>query len=120
KGCAQCSSLKAPEGMSLKVGEVAVPTYGGTLTIDGIQLESRHKDFGEHFSPSKRYVIFLSLDSATSIGKLSLGPYGVFTLTPSDKIIPIVQGKSPISQDLELKFENSLTRTREYLRNPSS
>lgn len=117
KGCAQCSSLKAPEGMPLKVGEVAVPTYGGTLTIDGIQLESRHKDFSEHFSLSKKYLIFLSLDPTTSVGKLSLGPYGVFTVTPSDKIISIVQGKSPVSQDFELKFENSLTRTRDYLRN---
>lgn len=117
RGCAQCASFKAPEGMSLKVGEIVVPTYGGTLLVDGVQLESRQKDFGEHFSLSRKYLIFLSLDPATSVGKLSLGPYGVFTLSPSDKIIPIVQGKSPISQDLELKFENSLSRTTDYLRN---
>lgn len=117
KSCTQCSSLKAPDGMSLKVGEIVVPTYGGTLTVDGIQLESRDKDFGDHFSPSKKYLIFLALDPATSVGKLSLGPYGVFTVTPSDKINSIVQGESPISKDIELKFDNSLSRIRDYLRN---
>ena len=51
RNCSNCvSSLTAPQEMlPLQADEVLVPTYGGTLEVDGVQLESRTADFGEQF-----------------------------------------------------------------------
>lgn len=119
KGCALCSSglVAPPEMLPLNAEEILVPTSGGVLSIDGIELETRQRDFGDHFSLSNRYLIFLAFDPANSTGKLSLGSRGVFLITPSDQISPLVKDKSPLNQDLELRLGNSLNRIRDHLRN---
>lgn len=121
KGCLHCpSGLAVPQEMlPLEASEILVPTSGGSLTIDGIQLESRKKDFDESFSATKRYLLFLSFDPTTAVGRIPLGPNGIFEVTEQDQIVPIIQGVSPIRRDLELKFGNSLTRVRDHLRTRS-
>ena len=117
KGCVQCSSggLTVPDEMlPMDANEILVPTYGGSLVLEGIRLESRNKDFGESFSLSKRYLVFLAFDPTKAIGKLSLGPYGMFSVTPQDEIVPIIRGGT-ISRDLESKAGNSLTRFKDHL-----
>jgi hypothetical protein len=118
KACPQCSTdLTGPEEMlPMKAGEILVPIYGGSLVVDGIRLESRHQDLGESFSRSRRYLLFLSFDPINAIGKLSLGPYGMFALKGDDQIAPIIPGGA-ISRDLGLKAENSLTRFKVHLQN---
>ncbi len=122
QGCAQCiGSLTAPvEMLPLKVGEVLVPSYGGSLVIDGVQLESRESDFGVHPLLHQRYLVFLSLDPAKSIGKLALGPHGIFVVNPQDQIRPILNSKSMLGRDLDLKLGNSLTKLKDHLRGSRS
>lgn len=101
--------------LPFKAGEVLVPTYGGTLVIDGVQVESRDSDFGEHPYRSGRYLLFISLDPAKSVGKLALGPHGIFVLNPNDQIAPIINSKSMLGRDLDLKLGNSLTKLKDHL-----
>jgi hypothetical protein len=116
KNCPQCASgLTAPDEMlPLREGEILVPASGGSLVVDGIELESRNKDFSETFSPSKKYLVFLSFDPTKAIGKLSLGPYGMFALSGHDQIVPISRSGA-IGRDLEMKLGNSLIRFKDHL-----
>jgi hypothetical protein len=117
RGCVQCLGELTPpqELLPLKVDEILVPTYGGSLEEDGIQLESRDRDFGEHFIRSKKYLVFLSLDLGQRVGKVALGPHGVFELNSSDQAVPIVESKSPLVREVKSKFDNSLIRFKEHL-----
>jgi hypothetical protein len=121
EGCLQCAGgLSAPKEMlPLDASEILVPTSGGTLVVDGVQLESRDKDFAEPFSLSKTYLVFLSLDSTSGIGRLSLGPYGMFAVNVPDEIVPIIRGGA-ISRDLESKSRNSLIRFKDHLHKRSN
>jgi len=114
---AQCTNgLTAPsEMLPLSVGEILVPIYGGSLTIDGVQLESRNLEFGSHFSLSKQYLVFLSLDHARSVGQLSLGPHGVFILNSLQQTIPILDSKSMLSRELDVKAGNSLHKFKDHV-----
>jgi hypothetical protein len=117
RGGAQCLGQLTPpqEILSLKVDEILVATYGGSLEVDGIQLESRDPEFGEHFIRSNKYLVFLSLDLGQRVGKLSLGPHGVFALNSSDQVVPIVESTSPLVREVKSKFDNSLIRFKERL-----
>ena len=118
RNCSNCvSSLIAPQEMlPLQADELLVPTYGGTLEVDGVQLESRAADFGEHPSRFNKYLVFLSLDPGKGIGRLSLGPQGVFLVNSSDQTQPISESMSPLVRDVKLKVDNSLSKFKDYLR----
>jgi hypothetical protein len=121
RNCARCLGQLTPprEMLPLKVDEILVATYGGSLEVDGIQLYSRDPDFGDHFIDSNRYLIFLSLDLGQQVGRLSLGPHGVFTLNSYDQVVPIVESSSPLVRELKSKFDNSLIRFKERLHTQS-
>lgn len=119
RNCSNCvSSLTAPpEMLPLQADELLVPTYGGTLEVDGVQLESRAPDFGDHPSRLNKYLIFLSLDPGKGIGRLSIGPQGVFLFDSSDQMQPISESMSPLVRDVKLKVDNSLSKFKDHLRN---
>lgn len=121
RGCARCLAQLTPpqEMLPLKVDEILVATFGGSLEVDGIQLESRDQNFGEHFIRSNKYLVFLSLDLGQQVGKLSLGPHGVFALNSSDQAVPIVESSSPLPREMKSKFDNSVLRLKQRLHTQS-
>jgi hypothetical protein len=117
--CPDClPGLNAPSDVGpLSPGEILLPTSGGAVVIDGVEVESEDKDFREHFLPSRKYLMFISLDETRGIGRLSLGPYGVFTIAPDGRVQPTTSVENPLGRELETESNRSLNLLRERLQN---
>lgn len=117
--CPDClSSLNAPPDIAaLATGEILLPISGGTVVVDGVELESEDKHFREHFLPSQKYLMFIALDTSRGIGKLRMGPYGVFTIDSGDRLHPITPVENPLGRELETGLNKSLSFLKERLRN---
>ncbi|HEX8723207.1 MAG TPA: hypothetical protein VF736_21495 [Pyrinomonadaceae bacterium] len=116
--CATClADLVAPPDVPVTPGEeILVPTGGGTVVVDGVTVVAKDKHLGEHFLPSQQYLLFLALDPARGVGKLRMGPYGVFPVDDNGDIRPLAQGDAPLKHDLEAQSGNSLAGLKARLR----
>lgn len=113
--CAKClSGLNAPPDLVPLINEVLVPTQGGAVTVDGVEVDAEGKGLDGHFKPGQKYLLFLSLDPAERIGKLALIQYGVFTLDANNRIQSIAAGDDPLKRDLGARVGNSLSTLKEH------
>ncbi len=107
KGCLSGMSVP-PDLLPLADDEILVPTSGGSVTVEGVELFSEDKFLGEHFLPSRQYLIFVALDTDSKVGKLRLGPESVFALD-DDRLKPVGRrGVGNLKRDLEAQLGNSL------------
>ena len=59
--------------------EFVVPRLDGAVTIDGVEIVQHELAVAE-FRRSQKYLLLLSLDPATKIGELALGPQSVLPI----------------------------------------
>jgi hypothetical protein len=105
-----------PDMLPLSRDEILFPTNGGLVTADGVQVESNDTELGEHFSGSQKYLLFISLHPSKRVGKLQLGPDGVFVINSLDQLTPIEPASTPLKQDLQSRFGSSLKLLKEFLK----
>ena len=120
--CPACLSGVEPpvELLPLEENEILVPIAGGRLELDGVEIISRSDNFPE-LSTSRKYLLFLSLDSSRKLGMLHVGPYGVFTVNEANDVVePIANQPHPLRADVENRHSNSLRRLREHIRSRSN
>lgn len=93
----------------LQDDEVVVPQAGGILNIDGVTLIQEVDEF-PLLSAHQKYLLFLSKDPSEKIGKMELGPYGVFTISRNNSLDPLIQQEHPLDRDIRQFYGQSLTR----------
>ncbi|HYG10146.1 MAG TPA: hypothetical protein VD835_09380 [Pyrinomonadaceae bacterium] len=110
KQCSDCTiqGIAPAEMLPLQSDEILVPKYGGTITIDGVEITMVETDFPQ-FDPSKKYVLFLEADASGLWGRIMVGPGGVFTLHDNEKLIPINSREHSLKTIIQQDYDNSFS-----------
>lgn len=103
------------ELLPLGEGEFVVSLRGGTATIDGVEVTTRYDDI-EPFSPSAKYLLFLSFDTTRRIGGLSMGPKGALLVNDDGTIETLNKRPSRIKQEVDARYHNSIDRLKADLK----
>jgi len=116
----ECRSCSLPpdvpqEFLPLKDGEILVSKAGGTLVLDGVKVINAERDFPE-FSKSQEYLLFLDLNISTKIGRLSIGPYGVFIVNSDGSFTSVNKKPHPLKQEMTIRYANSTERLKQNLK----
>jgi hypothetical protein len=98
--------------------EILVRQAGGILNIDGITLIQETAKF-PLLSNREKYLLFISKNSSQKVGRIGLGPYGVFAISHDNLLIPLVKSQHPIGRDIKRNFRHSLDRLKMNLNKPS-
>ncbi len=100
--CPTCPApLTPPEGMSpLQEDEILIPRPSGSVEIDGVRVTSVESGFPP-FMRSKKYLLFVRLDSSGRVGMLRMGAYGVFTVEENGDIRFINDKGHPFKHEIE-------------------
>jgi hypothetical protein len=116
-GCSKCLDWIEPpsELIPIEEDEFIAPMDGGTMEIDGIKVINKSRDFPE-FSIGQKYLLFLTLDPARSVGMFQLGPKGIFRIKGDDTLEPINSWAHPLRRDLEVNNGRSLGRLKESIK----
>jgi hypothetical protein len=116
-GCSTCGSLPVAPGdmLPLKEDEILIPRAGGTVVLDGIEITKEEANFPQ-FSMAREYLLFFSPDPSKGIGKLSLGPYGVYVVNPAGKIEPINGKGTPLRNEIQRLYHDSLDQLKAKLK----
>jgi hypothetical protein len=100
--CTTCSSTPvAPaEMLPLQDDEILIPRPSGSVVIDEIKVTSVESGFPP-FLQSKKYLLFIQLDSSSKVGMLRMGQYGVFTVNENGDIKHINNKDYPFKHEIE-------------------
>jgi hypothetical protein len=96
----------------LKDNEIYVLEGGGTVVIDDVKVTQKA---AYEYSRSRKYLLFISKNSAETIAMVNLGKYGVFRVREDDGdgVEAITDEVSPIKRDLEERHANKISRLRD-------
>jgi hypothetical protein len=112
--CRNCVPPLAPATvLPLLPGEFLLPKTGGTVNIDGVEVQQFVKDYPE-YELNQKYVLLINVYSwrvPQTIG----GPVGVFKVLPNDKLAPISESEHKIRKDFKDVYGNSLAQVRKRL-----
>ena len=114
--CFGCVTLSPPLDMPLGEHEFVILRNGGTLTIDGVEIEQRESGFPQ-FNEHQKYLMFLSL-YPNKVAITAGGPLGVFEIGDKENLTPFSKEPNPIRQGVERKFNNSLGSLKQRLKSP--
>ena len=113
--CPGCLPGDPPSSLlPLQNGEFVISKNGGTVNIDGVEIEQIDRDFPE-FEPNQQYLLLMNLypsGAARTIG----GPVGVFRILQNDKVLPVRESEHMIRKDFKEKYGNSLAQLRVHLK----
>ncbi|MEN3326079.1 MAG: hypothetical protein V7638_886 [Acidobacteriota bacterium] len=113
--CPTCLPPEPPPTLlPIKPGEFLIPKTGGTVNIDGVDIEQIDEAFPE-YQFDQRYLLLLNL-YATGTARTVGGPVGVFKIVENDRIVPVHESEHRIQKDFKLKFGNSLEHLRKHLK----
>ncbi len=101
--------------LPLNSDEIVMAKTGGTLVIDGVTVKSYSNS--PKFNLSENYLLFLELDSDKQMGYVPWpDPIGIFKIQGDDEIAAAYNdGSYDLKDKLAARFNNSLTRLREFL-----
>ncbi|HXQ35844.1 MAG TPA: hypothetical protein VN843_17645 [Anaerolineales bacterium] len=112
--CPTCGPSDPPAALlPVHSGEFVIPKAGGTVNIDGIEIEQT----GDGFPPyefNQRYLLLIFLYPNGTAGTIG-GPVGVFRIV-GDKVLPVQESDHRILKDFKEKYGNSLARLRKRLK----
>lgn len=100
--------------LPVEEGEILVPQAGGILNLDGITLIQETDQF-PLLSMNQKYLLFVSKDSSKKIGRMDLGPNGIFEITQDNLLNPLITRRHPINRDMERYYGRSLSNLRAHL-----
>jgi hypothetical protein len=101
--------------LPLNDGEFLVPKYGGTVSVDDVNVTMTNQGFPP-FSTDTHYLLFISKDPS-GFATLWAGPDGVFTVTRGGRVESISKKPHPVKDALENRFDNSLGQLKQKLVN---
>jgi hypothetical protein len=112
--CVLCpSSRNAPlEMSSLNSDEILVSKTGGTVDIDGVKVTMGDSGFPD-FEVSKKYLLFLEVDSTGQQGAIMVGPNGTFKVNEDETITPVTRGNHSLKNIMKAQFNDSVRSLRE-------
>ncbi len=113
--CPTCGPSDPPATLlPLHSGEFVIPKTGGTINIDGVEIEQSGDGFPA-YEFNQKYLLLINLypnGTAITVG----GPVGVFRILDNDKVIPVKESDHRILKDFKEKHGNSLERLRKHLK----
>ena len=114
--CPACVPPDPPADLApLQLGEFLLPKNGGTVNVEGIEIEQRDHNFPE-FKQNQKYLLLINL-YPSGVARTVGGPVGVFIIEQNDRVLPITESEHRIRKDLKEKYANSLDGFRKHLRN---
>ncbi len=114
--CFGCVTLSPPLEMPLDQNEFVILRNGGTLTVDGVEIEQREAGFPQ-FQEHKKYLLFISL-YPNKVAITAGGPLGVFEIGDKENLTPFSKEPNPIREGVERKFNNSLGSLKQRFKSP--
>lgn len=113
--CPGCLSVTPPSDIPIDfTTEFLVPRAGGTMTIDGVDVEQREDGFPD-FQQGENYLLFISL-YPNGIALTAGGPLGVYRIDEKENVTPFANRRDKIQEGIETKFNNSLPSIKRHLK----
>lgn len=101
--------------LPVSTGEFLLPKAGGTVNIDGVEVQQFVEDYPE-YELNQKYLFLIALYPA-GVARTTSGPVGVFKVLPNDKLSPVSESEHKIRKDFKAVYGNSLDRVRKHLKN---
>lgn len=112
--CDACDSDPPASLLPLSSGQLLIPKYGGSITINGVKINSIDSDFPA-YQTSQNYLIFLDVDQTKGVGNVAGGGVAVFAVGANGVLTPVISIRSALAEDISLRYGNSLTALRAAL-----
>lgn len=113
--CRDCVPAFAPETLlPLLPAEFLIPKTGGTVNIDGVEVQQLLRGYPE-YELNQKYVLLINVYSSGFPHTVG-GPVGVFKVLPNDKLAPIGESDHKIRKDFKDLYGNSLAQIRKHLK----
>jgi hypothetical protein len=113
--CPRCVLPSPPATLlPLSQGEFLLPKIGGTVNIDGVEVQQFVEDYPE-FELNQEYVLLIAL-YPSGLARTVGGPVGVFKVLPNGKLAPISESDHKIRKDFKDLYGNSLDQVRKHLK----
>ena len=101
--------------LPLSPGEFLLPKTGGTVNIDGVEVQQFVEDYPE-YEHNQKYLLLITL-YPSGVARTIGGPVGVFKVLPNDKLAPVSESEHKIRKDFKDVYGNSLAQVRKHLKN---
>lgn len=103
--CAACSSSRIipPEIQPVSANEILLVRNTGTMVEEGVKITTTDDEFPD-FDTNKKYLFFVSLDPATRIAFLELGPAGVSVVEADGKFSSLSAKKTKLVDELKARY----------------
>lgn len=98
----------------LQSGEFLISKTGGTVNVDGVQVEQNDRDFPD-YEPNQKYLLLINLYPAGTARTIG-GPVGVFRILQNEKVVPLRESEHRIRKDFKEEYGNSLELLRKHLK----
>jgi len=113
--CPGCVPRSPPATvLPLSPGEFLLPKTGGTVNIDGVEVQQFVEDYPE-YELNQKYVLLITL-YPSSVARTFGGPVGVFKVLANDKLAPVSESEHKIRKDFKDLYGNSLDQIRKHLK----
>jgi len=83
--------------LPLSPGEFLLPKTGGTVNIDGVEVQQSVDDYPE-YELNQKYVLLINI-YPSGVARTIGGPVGVFKVLPNDKLAPVSESEHKIRKD---------------------
>jgi hypothetical protein len=95
--------------------EILIWRMGGTVEIDGMEIEMEDVGFPP-FENSKKYLLILAFDPAKQAGTVEVGPSGALLVKPDHTVEPLAKNRTYFKREIENRYGSSVSKLREKLK----
>lgn len=103
------------ELLPLASNEILIWKTGGTVQIDGMEVEMVEQGFPP-FEQSQKYLLVLAMDPAKQAGTVEVGPSGALAIKSDDTLEPAGKNRTYFKTQFENRFGASVSKLREKLK----
>lgn len=117
KVCDRCPPANdiPSEILPLNSDEIIVAKYGGTTSLDGVEVTMTNPSYPD-FEMSEKYLLFLEVDPTRQAGNIMVGPAGIFTVKSSGDIVPINKADHPLKKFIKENYKSSIKDLKDYIK----
>jgi hypothetical protein len=111
------SQIDSPpaELLPLAPDEILIWKTGGTVEVDGMEIEMQDLEFSP-FQNSKKYLLILALDPAKQAGTLEVGPGGALLVKSDDTVEPAAKNRIHFKREIDNRYGSSVSKLREKIK----
>ena len=103
------------ELLPLASDEILVRKTGGSVEIDGMEIEMEEVGFPP-FEIGKKYLLLLAIDHAKQAGHVQVGPSGALIVTADGTLEPVSKNEVYYKTQIENRYGISVSKLREKLK----